>query len=83
MNAETPTPDLAACETFADFWCGLTGAPHITLTAITPDGPATTATFTRGQPVALRNFVADAQRNGRNVYFQPNETPPGCTKKAA
>ena len=83
MNAETPTPDLAACEAFVALWCRLTGAPHITLTAITPDGPTTTATFARGQAAALRGFIADAQRDGRNVYFQPNETPPGCATKAA
>ena len=83
MNAETPTPDLAACEAFAAFWCRLTGAPHITLTTITPDGPTTTATFARGQAAALRGFIADAQRDGRNVHFHPNETPSGCTRKAS
>lgn len=83
MNAETPTPDLAACESFAAFWCDRTGAPHITLTAITPDGPTTTATFGRGQAEKLRAFIADAQRAGRNIYFQPNEAPAGCTSKAS
>ncbi|MBD0275821.1 MAG: DUF3987 domain-containing protein, partial [Acetobacteraceae bacterium] len=83
MNAETPMPDIAACEAFAASWCRLTKAPHLTLTAITPDGPTTTATFARGEAKALRGFIADAQHHGRNVYFQPNETPPGCATKAA
>lgn len=83
MNAELPIPDLAECERFAWFWCGLTSAPHITLTAITPDGSTSTATFQRAQGIQLRAWIAREQSNGRNIYFQPNETPPGCTKKPA
>jgi hypothetical protein len=30
---------------------------------------------------AARNWVADHQRTGRNVYFQPNETRADCSKK--
>ncbi len=82
MNASTPSPDPAACASFADFWCRITGAQHITLTAITPDGPTTTETFLRGQ-MALRGFVERHQREGRNIYFQPNQTPARCNSKPA
>lgn len=82
MNADTRVPDLAACADFAGLWCGFTAAPHLTLTAITPDGPTTTATFARGEAVRLRAFVAREQGMSRNIYFQPNETPPGCASKA-
>jgi hypothetical protein len=83
MNADSPTPDLAECVRFAAFWCEATGLPHVTLTAITPDGPTTTATFQRGESAKFRDWITREQASGRNVYFQPNETPAGCASKAA
>ena len=81
MNAETPTLDLAECVQFISFWCGVTGAPHITLTAITPDGATTTITFTPSDLEKAGDWIRRAQTNGRNVYFQVNETPARCATK--
>ena len=64
MNAEIPTPDLAECERFAAMWCDLTAAPHITLTAIKPDGPTDTLTFARGTGEQLRDWIAREQGQG-------------------
>ena len=69
MNAEIPTPDLAECERFAAIWCELTDAPHITLTAIKPDGPTDTLTFTRGMGGQLREWIAGKQGQGDNVWL--------------
>jgi hypothetical protein len=77
-----PALDLAECERFADFWCDTTGAPHITLTAIVPDGHTNTTTFRRGTST-LRGWIAARQQEGAGIYFQPNETPSGCTRKPA
>jgi hypothetical protein len=83
MNAETPMLDLAECERFFDFWCDATGAPHITLAAIEPDGRTATASFRRGKAGGLRDWIAARQREGYGVYFQPNEAPGGCASKPA
>jgi hypothetical protein len=83
MNADATLPDMIECARFAAFWCEATGLPHLTLTAITPDGATTTATFQRGESHKLCDWIARAQSAGRNVYFQPNETPAGCVSKAA
>ena len=81
MNAEAPTYDRAECAQFISFWCEVTGAPHITLTAITPDGPTTTATFSLADTQKAGEWIARYQGGGRNIYFQVNETPARCTKK--
>jgi uncharacterized protein (DUF927 family) len=81
MTVETPTFDLAECAQFIAFWCRVTGAPHLTLTAITPDGPTTTATFTAADTEKAGSWIARAQAAGRNVYFQVNETPTRCVTK--
>jgi hypothetical protein len=81
MNAGQPILDLAECARFAAFWCEVTGAQHITLTAITPDGPTTTATFTIADVDKAAAWIAREQGACRNVYFEVNETPAGCTKK--
>lgn len=81
MNAEIPTPDLAECERFAVMWCQLTAAPHITLTAIKPDGPTDTLTFARGTGGQLRDWIARKQGQGDNVYFEVNEAPASCRTK--
>src|SRR5205823_1796707 len=83
MNGDLSIPDLAECERFVGFWCQLTGAPHITLTAITPDGPTITVTFNCRQGGRLRDWIAREQSDSRNIYFQPNETPADCAKKPA
>ena len=49
VNEEIPTRDPAQCALFMSFWCKVTGTQHITLTAIAPDGPATTTTFTMAE----------------------------------
>jgi hypothetical protein len=79
--ADSPMPDLAECERFIRFWCETTGAPHITLTAITPDGPTTTATFMPGDTEITGKWIRRVQKDERNVYFEVNETPTRCTKK--
>lgn len=81
MSTEIPTYDLAECARFISFWSKVTGAPHITLTAITPDGPTATATFTPAQLDQAGGWIACAQSAGRNVYFEVNETPIRCTAK--
>ena len=53
----------------------------MTLTAITPDGPTTTATFAAGDTEKTRATGSRAQAAGRNVYFQVNETPARCATK--
>jgi hypothetical protein len=45
-SPEPPALDLSQYVHFIALWCEITGAPHVTLTAITPDGP--TSTFTPG-----------------------------------
>ena len=79
MNVESPMLDVGECKTFLLFWREVTGAPHVTLTAITPDGPTTTATF--AEPDAAASWIERQQSANRNIYFQPNETPARCAKK--
>jgi hypothetical protein len=83
MSAESPELDLTECSRFVSFWSEMTGTPHITLTAITPDGGTRTRSFPRGASDAAGAWIAEEQRNGRNIYFQPNETPPNCASKPA
>src|SRR5450631_3867415 len=70
IGTEPPTLDVAECAQFISFWCSVTGAPHITLTAITPDGPTTTATFTTADTEKAGGWIARHQGAGRNIYFQ-------------
>ena len=65
------------------FWMEVTNAPHITLTSIIPDGKTATRTFGRGGLDAAATWIAAEQADGHNLYFQPNETMPGCNKKPA
>jgi hypothetical protein len=81
VNAEAPALDLAECKSFLAFWREVTGASHVTLTAITPDGPTTTATFTTADNEKAGAWIAHAQATSRNVYFEVNETPARCAKK--
>ena len=81
MNAETPAYDLAECTQFISYWCKQTLAPHITLTAIVPDGPTTTATFMLADTEKATVWIARHQNAGRNIYFQVNEPPARCAKK--
>jgi hypothetical protein len=81
LNAESPIPDLVACEQFIRFWTEITGVGHLTLVAIVPDQKKTTArTFPVGDERAPV-WVGTMQRNGCNMYFQPNETRPDCGSK--
>jgi hypothetical protein len=81
MNAD-PIPDLAECERFIRFWFEVTETLHVTLVAILPDSQSVHAkTFTDGALEAACNWIADHQRSGRNIYFQPNETPFDCARK--
>jgi hypothetical protein len=61
----------------------VTDAPHVTLIGIIPDGNTTTCTFERGDLDATNSWIAEHQQDGRNIYFQPNETRPGCNNKPA
>jgi hypothetical protein len=82
MNADAPTPNVAECEQFMQFWTGVSDTHHITLVAILPDSQAVHArTFTDQSWGAACNWIADHQATGRNIYFQPNETPPNCARK--
>jgi putative DNA primase/helicase len=81
MNADTVTFDTEECEQFIQLWMELTEAPHVTLVSIVPDRQTMTCTFERGDLEAAKSWIAEQQKNGSNVYFQPNETHPGCAKK--
>jgi hypothetical protein len=83
MNVSTPTYDLTEIAQFVTFWMTVTGVGHITLVAILPDGPTTTCTFLRADNHGMSTWIGDAQRAGRNIYFQPNETFPDCASKPA
>ena len=79
-DAGCSIPDLDESGRFANLWCDMTGATHLTLTAIVPDGPASTRTFGR-RDERMSEWIAQLQGRGANVYFQPNETRSDCTKK--
>ncbi len=81
MNAESPLYDLAECERFARFWMDAANAPHLTLTALHHSGASETQTFGPGDADQMRAWVLRQQQAAKNVYFIPNETAPGCTKK--
>lgn len=81
MNAETPMLDLAACQQFALFWCQVSEAPHLTLTAIYETAGTDTETFGAADDDALGEWIAARQGMGANIYFTPNETPPHCAVK--
>jgi AAA domain len=84
MNADAPIPSVAECIQFMRFWTGVTEAPHITLIAIAPDFPIIVArTFSPDDADAASEWIGYQQRAERNIYFQPNETPPGCRHKPA
>jgi hypothetical protein len=81
MNAD-PIPDLRECERFIPFWTEVTDTRHVTLAAIHPDSQAIDArTFTNAAVEEACDWIADHQRSGRNIYFQPNATPPDCARK--
>ncbi len=81
MNASTPTYDLIEVARFVTFWMTVTGVGHITLVSIQPDAGTDTRTFQRGDNHEMAAWIANAQRGGQNVYFQPNETFPNCASK--
>jgi hypothetical protein len=82
MNAETPTLNLIECGTFLRFWMEVTDSTHVTLVAIVSDEQqTTTATFERGDMDAASDWIGKHQGTGCNIYFQPNETAPGCSRK--
>ena len=63
-------------------WSSVTDVPHATLVAIHPSTGAIAArSFAHGDGNALGEWIAGYQQNGRNIYFQPNETRPDCTRK--
>jgi hypothetical protein len=81
LNAETPLLDVVACERFFRFWAEVTGVGHLTLVAIIPDQQKAAArTFSIGDENA-QAWVGTMQRNGCNIYFQPNETRHDCGSK--
>jgi len=75
--------DLDSAIDFLRHWCVATGLPHVTLTAIDPDGPPNqalpTRTFERTSLDNAREWIAEHQR--ANLYFQPNETRAECDKR--
>jgi putative DNA primase/helicase len=74
-------PDAEPAQ-FLRLWTDITDAPHVTLVAILPDTQVVHArTFPRGAEAQACAWIADHQRTGRNVYFQPNETRPDCRRK--
>lgn len=81
-GADPPAPDITECARFLRLWMQVTEVPHVTLVAILPDTQVVHArTFRRGDEDAACAWVSDHQASGRNVYFQPNETQPDCSKK--
>ena len=84
MNAATLSVDTVECELFVRLWLELTGAGHITLTAIPAAGGATTtATFAPIRFEAMTRWLEIHQAVNKNVYFQVNETHPRCARKPA
>jgi hypothetical protein len=84
MNAATLSVDTVECESFVRLWLELTGAGHITLTAIPAAGGATTtATFAPIRFEAMTRWLEIHQAVNKNVYFQVNETHPRCARKPA
>jgi hypothetical protein len=74
--------DITECVQFLQLWAKVTGATHVTICAILPDATVVHArTFPRGAEDAAGAWIADHQRTGRNIYWQPNETKPDCRKK--
>jgi hypothetical protein len=74
--------DPAEATQFLHHWMEVTGVPHVTLVAILPDTKVVHArTFPHGSADAACAWVADHQRTGRNIYFQPNETRADCQRK--
>ena len=57
-----------------------TGMAHVTLVAIPAAGGAIAAR-SFGDFAAAVKWVEGQQNQGCNVYFEPNETQPGCAKK--
>jgi putative DNA primase/helicase len=81
-DAEMAGYNIADGAQFLHLWTQVTDVPHITLVAILPDTQVVHArTFTRDAIDAACHWIADHQRTGRNVYFQPNETRADCSKK--
>src|SRR5690348_3692349 len=83
MNADTPTLDIVECRRFLQLWMEVAGPTHVTLTSIIPEGKTDTRTFSRSDLDLAATWIAHAQGTGRNIYFQPHETMPGCNKKPA
>lgn len=85
MNTEIPTPDLGEALDFLTAWCTRTGCGHITLTAIGPDNETDseirTATFQTAAIEQALQWMARYQAKNWNVYFEVNETKPGCAVK--
>ena len=76
-----PVPALDECRQFLAFWTEITDTAHVTLVAIVPDGRTQTATFARSSLDDAAAWIECRQSRGENVYFQPNETAPGCSTK--
>ena len=80
-NAAAPQLNPRECTQFLTFWLEVTEMPCVTLVSIVPDGATVAKTFMRRDLDAAAVWVATQQKNGRNVYFQPNETQSGCVRK--
>lgn len=81
MNADTLCTDVSECMKFAKFWMEVTEVQHLTLTSIIPDGTTSTQTFALDAEEKMADWISTSQAAGRNIYFTPNETPPGCHNK--
>ena len=74
--------EVGECAKFLQLWSSVTDVPHATLVAIHPSTGAIAArSFAHGDGNALGEWITGYQQNGRNIYFQPNETRPDCTRK--
>src|SRR5262249_49188821 len=80
-DVEPVAPDTPEFLRFLQFWMDVTGMPHITLVGIVPDGSTDTATFQRASLDSAERWIEARQSQGTNLYFQPNETLPGCVRK--
>lgn len=81
MNADTPTLSLEEVDQFLRYWSDTTGVGHVTLVAIMPDGGTSASTFRVADADARDAWITKAQSEGRNVYWQVNETFLECSRK--
>src|ERR1700722_15522133 len=74
-------PDIKAAVEFLHSWMRRTGTGHVTLVSIDPDHGDIQGHCYEDDPGRTTAWFAEEQSAGRNIYFQPNETPAGFDRK--